>query len=165
MRKLKPEDSAANLRKGVKMSLFAIPPSLSWYPSRSELLCRGFSVGLSQARVPHPCRLLPSPSPPENPVCLAGSTVLLMNRGKYQPAGVRWLTQGPKLQTPPQFRSAFLLWWSAFYNAVPAVTWTGESELWVVGPSKVAPAKVHQAQLSGEDDEWWEAFLRFVDVI
>lgn len=33
------------------------------------------------------------------------------------------------------------------------VTWAGEGELWVVGPPKVAPAKVHQAQLSGEGDE------------
>jgi len=40
-----------------------------------------------------------------------------------------------------------------FYSAVPVVTGAGEDKLWVVGPPKVAPAKVHQAQLSGGNDE------------
>lgn len=71
-------------------------------------LCRGFSVGLSRARVPCPAHLPSGPSPPENPMCRAGSAALLMNWGKYQPAGALWLTWGPKLQTPLSFALLFL---------------------------------------------------------
>lgn len=80
MKKLNP-DLAANLLQVVEMSLVAVPPSPSWYPSCSELLCcaRG-----SPSVTPSP-----GPSPPKIPVCHASSDALPVNWGEWQAAGVQ----------------------------------------------------------------------------
>lgn len=77
-------------------------------------------------QVLHQSLLPPGPSPPKIPMCHASSAALLVNWGEWQPAGVKSLTQGPKLQTPLHFNSASLLWWSSFFgNTVPTVTGQG----------------------------------------
>lgn len=94
------------------------------------------------------------PSPPKKPLCRAGGAALLRSWGKYQRAGAGGVTGGPKLQTHPlhSFTLLFFRGKAGFDSAAPAVTW---GELRVVGPPALAPAKVHQAQMSGENDERW----------
>lgn len=138
MRKLN-SDLAANLLQVVEMVV--VPPSPSWHPSCSEL-----------PEVLHQLLLASGLSPPKTPMCHASSGALLVNWAEWQPAGVQWLTQGPKLQTllAVSFYSEFLLFCGEagfFGNTVPSVTWAGVGKLQVVGSPKLALEKVHQAQL------------------
>lgn len=140
MKKLNP-DLAANLLQVVEMSLVAVPPSPSWYPSCSELLCcaRG-----SPSVTPSP-----GPSPPKIPVCHASSDALPVNWGEWQAAGVQWLFKAPNCKPLCSFIlllfSGEAVFMAALFPQSPG--WGGQAA--GDGTSKACSEKVHPVQLWG----------------
>lgn len=121
------------------------------------VLCQRFSISRSFPLVPH----LPK-SPCATPAVLPclwtgvnGSLHVFSDSLK-----------APNLQTPLQFRSVSLPWWSSFFgNTLPIVAWAEVGKLQVMGPPKLAPERVHQVQVWDGDEEWQEVCLCFMDVI
>lgn len=146
MRKLNP-DLAANLLQVVEMSLVAVPPSPSWCPSCSELL--------------HHTRSSPSVAP---------SRWSLTSQNPHVPCqqwcsayGLRWMAacrcsvthSRPQTANPSAVSVCFSSVAKQFFWQHCALSYLGRGgQAAGGGTSKLAPGKVHQAQLWGGDDRW-----------